>query len=390
MSDMQPQRTEGRFVTAIIGEGQGGTSFASCLAREFAVTQDHIISANLSSADFKGSNFVSPNRQLLLDPKGFGSGKNRDYAKNVFIPKKDTVIDKFCEFTNDCNLIFVVFSAGGGTGSGLGPITTALLQQKLLEQHKQTLVYGIALLPDASEGELSQDNATKLLNEITKIVEGKIARFFLVDNASFGNMKKDIEKWDAINNMAAKFLRRYIVDNYIGSRGNLDQNDRFTALNATGVHALASYRVEEGNRIKIISPFVLPEGANVRYQTAEVPNGQNDIRKQIALQVGAIVNDDTFVGYYEKSEGEKESTALASEFDSPFPIVHFAGFSNLGKVIDRHSNWFTQMQMKSQAASEIDREKAMSADLLKVNSEIVSGARTLNTVSSEAILDILG
>lgn len=367
-----------RFTVGAIGVGQGGTSMASDFMKYIGMKSDHTLSINLSAADLTGAKFIPEQNRLLLDPNMFGAGKNRDISKPYATIKKDFIFEKVSNtLKGETNLNFVFFSTDGGTGSGLGPILTALFESDSFPKAngKPTLFIGVPILPDMNAGEDGLKNTIEALKEISAISANKVGRFILVDNNIESGINDDVKRWSSINEKVCIFLKRYLFTSYLSSVLNLDFEDRYKAISVSGCHAFATFNPSE---VIPSSPFVLPEGALVKKLACEVPEGTSDAVTQLITNIGCQIDEPGMRGYY------------PVDTEGAIPIVHFAGFSNLAKVTEKYQNWFNQIKQKSIAQQKVDSTKGTGFDSLNENKKWVDSQSTTNTsLTAEEIFSMV-
>lgn len=371
---MEQMATTCRFKVAAGGFGQGGTSAASTFMQAINGEMKHLFSINLSEADLRGASLVPEANRILLDKNRYGAGRNREISKSYVTEKKDFIIQKVSEILNgEINVCFLFFSTAGGTGSGLGPFLTALLESDAYPKTPANpiMFFGVPLLPDQNEGELSQENTIKALKEISNISNHKAGRFILVDNNVEAATKEDTLKWKSINAEAAKFLARYLFTSYVSKSSNLDPEDRWNALKVPGCHSFCTYNPEICSPV---GPFILPEGALVKRMAAEIPEGTAESLSRLSTVVGCQVDEPNMRGFYD------------TDTEGAWPIVHFAGFSNLNKVTERYQQWFSQIQQKSAAAAKVDATKGVGFSRVKENEKWIDSQSSTNTTSTVADL----
>lgn len=334
--------TKKRFSVGAIGIGQGGTSAASTVIQALGGDTNRLISINLSDADLKGATLVPEQNRILLDPNRFGAGKRRDVSKMYANEKTQLIIDNVHRALNDeTNINFVFYSLDGGTGSGLGPILTALFESNAYPKARPCLFIGVPLLPDANAGEQGLSNTIEALKEISKLSQNKVARFLLVDNNNAIDSSKDeAVRWQKLNSEIAKYIKRYLFTTYTSSVSNLDFEDRYIAISVPGCHSFCSFDAKTGNTP--IGPFVLPEGALVKKCASEIPAGTSEARQSLISTIGCKIDEPGMNGFY------------PVETQGASPIIHFAGFSNLSRITERYQNWFSQIKQKSIAAAKVD------------------------------------
>jgi hypothetical protein len=88
-----------------------------------------------------------------------GTGGNQSLAQELFLQKKEGILEKISELTTENTLFLLLGSLAGGTGGGGIPVLSRLLKKNFPDN--PVLVAGI--LPDRHEGLLFQANASRSL-----------------------------------------------------------------------------------------------------------------------------------------------------------------------------------------------------------------------------------
>lgn len=145
----------------IIGVGQGGSAVAS----EFSKRGVPSIVMNYSESDL---NSVSESVQGKLRLIGSdGVGKNRGLATQLMSNNYETAISFVKEHFSQpsTELIFVIFSCAGGTGSGCSPLLLELLQNEMEDK----VFVAVPILPTLSEVIVNQSNALDTLSQLSNL-----------------------------------------------------------------------------------------------------------------------------------------------------------------------------------------------------------------------------
>lgn len=222
-------------------------------------------------------------------PNGEGCNKDRNKAKQLIVTDYDNISKEITEKINK-DILFVIFSSGGGTGSGAGPMLVDLLNDN------NKTAGAITVLPGQAESLKSQINAYECFCELTEISD--MASTFIIDN------DKNTDKLrlnSVFVNMFTKFLD--IPAKYSSTKGNVDKAEIVEALKSRGMSIL-SY-LGEGNcsASSLISSFskniFAPVEADrvIKYITLSGPENINFIELEKA--VGTPI--DTFRTYTDQS-----------------------------------------------------------------------------------------
>ena len=173
----------------------GDSAFAKYYSHQKFPTSVKTIAINTAINDLKGLRYTLAADRLHV-PHLHGVGANRNIGKKMFEDNKEMIlgeIDKRGSF----DLIFVLTSTAGGSGSSFAP----LLVRELNQSYNVPIVC-IAVLPFRDEGTISLQNTAFCLREL---VEAKPTGILLVDNQYLKKYAGDIESaFDKINTTTAK------------------------------------------------------------------------------------------------------------------------------------------------------------------------------------------
>ena len=93
--------------------------------------------------------------------KGLGAGADPAVGKEAATESKEEI----AKALEGADMVFITFGAGGGTGSGAGPVIADIAQEL------ETLVVGIATKPFAFEGDKRRKNAESAIGELSQHVD---------------------------------------------------------------------------------------------------------------------------------------------------------------------------------------------------------------------------
>ena len=130
--------------------------------------------------------------------KGEGSGKDRKEAKKFLKGAIMEMIaeEEFKNFLANKDVILIVSSAGGGTGSGIAPLLSKIISSSVANADgTPKIVILVGVLPRIAEGYSTQVNALDYTHEIYDILERPT--YMIYDNNAYKNEKSAI----IINNL---------------------------------------------------------------------------------------------------------------------------------------------------------------------------------------------
>lgn len=166
----------------IIGLGNTGNQIASLAFDKLHIP---VIAVNSSEKDLETISASIP-KKLISDAKGQsqGAGKNRQLAKKYL---KDSIMsflssEEIQTFICDLDILFIVSSTGGGTGSGTSIVMTNIIASMFPDVH----VITVGVLPVMNEALSAHVNTLEYLNELYGTLENQT--YMLYDNDRCSNM----------------------------------------------------------------------------------------------------------------------------------------------------------------------------------------------------------
>lgn len=230
---------------------------------------------------------------------GDGCNKDRTKAKKLLAKNIEKVMKEVSGKVPQ-KLVFTIFSAGGGTGSGIGPMLTAILEQDM-----DKTVGAITILPDERESVKAHVNAWDCVRELADIEEIG-ASFFIDNNSGKGKLK--------LNEIFVRLLDDFISipEKKASVLGNIDRAEIKEVLSAKGAAIIsrtsrqdtATARVIEHLRKGIFAE--LDEVKAVKYMAVLAAGSQASINLQ-TLQAEFGIAYDIFQGF----EGEQTICCLS-------------------------------------------------------------------------------
>lgn len=153
-------------------------------------------------------------------PQGEGCNKDRKKAKQLIIDDFDNIAVEI-ESKVKAEMIFVIFSSGGGTGSGAGP----MLADLLIDEGKDVGV--ITIIPAQDESVKSHINSYECFSELLEI-KGTGACFIIDNERGF-----KLELNNVFVDSFAAFLE--IPEKHKSVNGNVDKAEIMETLKAHGM-----------------------------------------------------------------------------------------------------------------------------------------------------------
>lgn len=210
----------------IIGIGNTGNQVAALAMKKLNIP---VLAINSSEKDLETVPDGVP-RRLISDKSGLsqGAGKNRALAKKYL---KESIMGFLAEetmqkFILDLDVLFVVSSTGGGTGSGTAPLMTSIISSTY--QDVKTILVGV--LPVNSEALSSHVNTLEYLNELYTSLPNQT--YMLYDNDMLANMPSYL--------MMEK-VNEEIVEDINVIRCNYNLTTRFDSIDEQDMMRLISF-----------------------------------------------------------------------------------------------------------------------------------------------------
>ena len=265
-----------------ISIGQAGGN----IGRLFEQNGYSVIYLNTSKEDL---NTLSNVKYKYHIQGGEGCNKNRKKAKQLVIADFDNISKHIYEKLN-VELVYVIFSSGGGTGSGAGPMLIDLLLNDI-ENDKSCIKYvaAITVIPGLQESIKANMNSYECFSEILGI--SKLSSTFILDNDK--GQKLSINK--QFTTMFCDFLN--VPTKHISELGNIDKAEVMETLSAHGMSTVSVLSDKNSNTAGLLNTFAknifapLEDDRVVKYiaisQAAEIE--LNDLKTAIGLTLDDFV-----------------------------------------------------------------------------------------------------
>lgn len=336
----------------VIGIGQGGSQVGLLLENKLRKMTNYskMISINTAKADLDAIDIPKERKYLIGD--GSGAGKNRAFSKKLFW-ENDDIFNKIIEenkklFFGTNQVILVVFSANGGTGSGIANKLIAKLSQfcanttenyTVVRNGKKEAVsidpyrpnvIGVCITPDITSalesGVDSLENTLECMTEIDTLIKNKIASYFIVKNKLCNDKNVYAKTNENILNGFEKFFKLLGTSN---ENTILDSKDRFSALSLPGLMAFST--LEDIDKYGMLTPA---HGAKVPMLLAELSYSSNEeYQSKLKIFEKFVRNynlSDTTLGWNDINlVSESNRTELVKS-----DLVLFAGFSNIETIME--------------------------------------------------------
>lgn len=264
---------------SIIGVGNCGNQVAALAYERLHIP---VIAINSSEKDLETVPSSIP-RVLLkkIDGTSEGAGKDRKLAKEYMRDSAVAFFEKseYTDIIDTSDIVFIVSSTGGGTGSGIVPVFSNILDQTY-KGNKKIITVGV--LPSESESLDAHVNTFQYLTELKNVLVGQT--YMLYDNEKASSMPS-YKAMEFINNEIVNdinVLRCFF--NYTTKYDSIDSQDMMRILECAGrvmVTRLDNFKDKDCDTVTIEQLLIDKMKKNAHVE------GQRDKRVN---ETGLIVN----------------------------------------------------------------------------------------------------
>ena len=215
----------------IIGIGNAGNQVCAYCAKKYPDIP--LIAINCSANDM----MTIPNsiRKISIGD-GKGAGKNRNDAKKFlensimeFLSDEDIK-----EVLKSLDVVFIVSSTGGGTGSGISLLLADIINQVYRNTSTPVFPITVGILPTVGESLESQVNTLDYLTELYEELDDE-PTYMLYDNDKFSKESSVIKALEKVNEKIVEdinILRGYY--NIPTPYNSIDERDTLTIITTPG------------------------------------------------------------------------------------------------------------------------------------------------------------
>ena len=241
---------------------------------------------------------------------GRGAGRNREIAKKLYQEwdqsQKLLSSPEFTTFVGDKDVVFVIASTAGGTGSGIAPTIAFQLSAKY--PSKNIILIGI--LPRLSESINSQQNAVQFFSEVELINKSKNIPYMVFDLEKYtaDNIEESYAKVASDIVGAVKTIRGdyAIMTKY----GMIDERNMLTIVSCKGMISAFS---AEGIKMSEVSDNGIQKIITSRIAKSSVVDPQRD---KLSKYYGIFLEvDDNIDDPVKKADYSELFTSLGEPFE---------------------------------------------------------------------------
>ena len=353
----------------IIGCGNAGNQVCALCAKKYPDIP--VVAINCSEKDMQ----TLPNtiRKVSIGD-GKGAGKNRDEAKNFL---QNSIMEFLSDedikkFLTSLDIVFIVSSTGGGTGSGISLLLNNIIRNVYEDSEYPVFPISVGVLPTISEALSTQANSLGYLTDLYEVLDQPT--YMLYDNDRFAKLSA-VDTLRTVNERIVEdinVLRGYY--NGPTTVNSIDERDAMTLITAPGRLVVASlFDVKEKDcddtatlEDKLIAE--LNRNAHAEIQLDGIVYGTGVISN---LSKEMLSKFDTRVKKIQETVGcpveEFEHTVVNEDRKLPNNVFYIAsGLSDVNdriiKIKDRIAE-ITEAQRKKADDTELDKDvlKAINA-----------------------------
>lgn len=200
-----------------------------------------VFAINTAEEDIKTLKHV---KNTFHIPGGKGCNKNRNLAKHLLIDHSDEILNQISDVMVDCDIVYCIFSTGGGSGSGFSPWLIDILINDVFvapsEDNPDEMICtksvgAIPILADyATDSPQARNNTLECINELREIEFLK--NIFIIDNSK---MKSKM----SINQVFVEDLVRMleIPDKHSSAKGIVDKSELEKCMATPGISLITSF-----------------------------------------------------------------------------------------------------------------------------------------------------
>lgn len=309
----------------IIGVGNCGNQIATLANAEKGIPGVAINSSQKDLVNVKGIPTL-----LIGDEKG--AGKDRKNAKEFVKGAIKEVLntDQFNAMIGEQDVVFIISSIGGGTGSGTVPMLTDILSRKYSD--KAFVI--VEVYPPIKESIGSQQNSMEFLNEVKNFLPN--VTYMCYDNNKYADLPTS-EMMKRVNEEIVEHIDILMCQyNYPTPYNSIDEKDMMKFLTTPGrlaVYDLQDFKekdLDEKTIGECVNSIIKSSSCNVELERDKIVKRFGviaNISEKINKDHYPTATDDIISLVGEPVESFEHIYINADEDDSNRFVVIFAGLS---------------------------------------------------------------
>jgi cell division GTPase FtsZ len=329
---------------AFLGLGQCGGNIAATAQNKGFLS----VAINTSEEDLKSVSKKGIKNTLLLGNTG-GCGKERKLAKNIIKEEYEDIIsfmDKNVFIDKEIELVYVAFSAGGGTGSGFGPIVLSVLQNT----YEDITFAAIVVMPEINESSIALYNNRSCFEELYTLN----IPILIPDNNKASGKRSREKIYSTINDSIVNSIEEVIKDREPSEIANLDSRDTFKLLKTAGVQSIT---ITPLMKIEVTSAETLAKAIKDSFENNnfapleydkklkrvgfifEVPKNVSELIDYDLIMSDIGINKEVFEGIYTIDESTDVSKVITILTGLSYPETRIEQFDEaINNAMDKEKN----------------------------------------------------
>lgn len=271
-----------------IGIGEGGCNIVNKFEH---LGYKKVFYINSAIKDLNSLDTEDPTTTTFHIDNEVGCARDRDKAKGLVKRDYDIILSSVQKKMSNLKVIFVVFSMGGGTGSGMSP----MLISGLTKRFPNTTFNTVSVIPDGLSSAKVKYNACECYNEIKKL-KSILGNSYFINNNNICEKGKYTAKLETLDNSFVSRLNDVI--NVSDSQGSVDEAEVLSLLKTNGNVLLSEILpdiTKEGQRLMLDISLTDVNTQVCMYHLYSVTDGRNYIKDEVENKYG--IPQDDFVAY---------------------------------------------------------------------------------------------
>lgn len=321
-----------------------------------------------------------------------GSGKSREEAKK-FLEKSIMELirsEEFMTFVTEQEVILLVSSTGGGTGSGTVPIMTQIIKDTYKDADGIPIItIPIGVMPKCSEGKSTQVNTLGFMHELWDVLENPT--YMLFDNDSFRKQTSYKVLEEVNKNVISAIEVMQCKYNTLTPYDSIDPKDMKTILRTPGrlfIEVLKNIKEKDLDEADLEDLMI--QKIKVSAQ-AEMQRDGNVFRTGVITNLSPKLNDmfDSHINKIRAFIGEPVEEFLhitvnaEKELENSLVLI-MAGLSKCVDRVDKVRDRIAEIDAQNAAAEKSD--VAISADEINEMDKARKKANSSASLSNEVDL----
>lgn len=321
-----------------------------------------------------------------------GSGKSREEAKK-FLEKSIMELirsEEFMSFVTEQEVILLVSSTGGGTGSGTVPIMTQIIKDTYKDADGIPIItIPIGVMPKFSEGKSTQVNTLGFMHELWDVLENPT--YMLFDNDTFRKQTSYKVLEEVNKNVIAAIEVMQCKYNTLTPYDSIDPKDMKTILRTPGrlfIEVLKNIKEKDLDEADLEDLMIQKIKTSAQ---AEMQRDGNVFRTGVITNLSPKLNDmfDSHINKIRAFIGEPVEEFLhitvnaEKELENSLVLI-MAGLSKCVDRVDKVRDRIAEIDAQNAAAEKSD--VAISADEINEMDRARKKANSSASLSNEVDL----